>query len=146
MSSINSISSVNIKNIFKNDNLTNLVILLTIILIVGYLTNKNYDAIVFLFVSSCLLFLLCKNIVYSLTISIILTNLLITLDYIKISEGFKESMKKKKESMRNKKKKNNNNNNNNNNSNNSNSNNNSNSSNSSNNSSRDLKSKYKINK
>ena len=109
MSSINSISSVNIKNVFKNDNLTNLVILLTIILIVGYLTNKNYDAIVFLFVSSCLLFLLCKNIVYSLTISIILTNLLITLDYIKISEGFKESIKKKsveknKESMKNKNK------------------------------------------
>lgn len=110
MSSINSITSVNVKNIFKNDNLTNLVILLTIILIVGYLTNKNYDAIVFLFVSSCLLFLLCKNIVYSLTISIILTNLLITLDYIKISEGFKESIKKKesveknKESMKNKNK------------------------------------------
>ena len=80
--------SYNFKNIYKNDNLTNFIIFLTIILIIGYLADKNYEAIIFLFISSVFLFLLCKNINYSIGISILLTNLFISFNFFKVTENF----------------------------------------------------------
>ena len=65
----------NVGNIFKNDILTNFVLILTIALSVGYLVNKTYHALVILYVIALLIFLICKNIACALGISIILTNL-----------------------------------------------------------------------
>ena len=77
-----------INNIHKNDSLTNFIIFLTVILCIGYLSKKNYEAIIFLLICSVFLFLLCKNINYSLGISIILTNLFISFNFFKVTENF----------------------------------------------------------
>ena len=86
--SLKNIYNKSINNIYKNDYLTNLIIFLTVILCVGYLSNKNYEAIIFLFICSVFLFLLCKNINYSIGISIILTNLFISFNFFKVTENF----------------------------------------------------------
>ena len=85
----------NVGNVFRNDNLTNFVLFLTIALSVGYLVNKTYHAIVLLYVIAGLLFLLCKNVACALGISIILTNLFLSLKLVPIKENFKDSDKKK---------------------------------------------------
>jgi hypothetical protein len=92
-------NKVNLKNIYKNDNLTNFIIFLTIILCISYLSNKNYEAIIFLFFCGAFLFLLFKNLIISLISSIILTNLFISLKYLKIAdiEGFSIKNKSKSE-------------------------------------------------
>ena len=92
-------NKVNLKNIYKNDNLTNFIIFLTIILCISYLSNKNYEAIIFLFFCGAFLFLLFNNLIISLISSIILTNLFISLKYLKIAdiEGFSIKNKSKSE-------------------------------------------------
>ena len=79
----------NVGNVFKNDNLTNFVLFLTIALSVGYLVNKTYHAI--------LLFLLCKNVACALGISIILTNLFLSLKLVPVKENFEHKKKESKE-------------------------------------------------
>ncbi len=95
-----SLNFKNMQNVFKNDNLTNFVLFLTIALSVGYLVNKSYHAIVVLYVIAALMFLLCKNVACALGISIILTNLFLSLKIINIQENFVEGktpqIKKKK--------------------------------------------------
>ena len=80
-------------NVFKNDNLTNFVLFLTIALSVGYLVNKTYHAIVLLYIIGVLMFLLCKNIACALGISIILTNLFLSLKIIDVKENFEDKKK-----------------------------------------------------
>lgn len=80
----------NVGNIFKNDILTNFVLILTIALSVGYLVNKTYHALVILYVMALLIFLLCKNIACALGISIILTNLFLSLNIIDVKENFED--------------------------------------------------------
>jgi len=92
-------NKVNLKNFYKNDNLTNFIIFLTVILCISYLLNKNYEAIIFLFFCGTFLLLLFKNLIISLISSIILTNLFISLKYFKIAdiEGFSIKNKSKSE-------------------------------------------------
>tara|TARA_Y100000389_G_scaffold197241_1_gene231450 strand:+ start:232 stop:609 length:378 start_codon:yes stop_codon:yes gene_type:complete len=80
----------NVGNIFKNDILTNFVLILTIALSVGYLVNKTYHALVILYVIALLIFLICKNIACALGISIILTNLFLSLKIIDVKENFED--------------------------------------------------------
>lgn len=80
----------NVGNFFKNDNLTNFVLFLTIALSVGYLVNKTYHAIVLLYVIAALMFLLCKNVGCALGISIILTNLFLSLKILDVKENFED--------------------------------------------------------
>tara|TARA_X000000368_G_scaffold73013_1_gene53480 strand:- start:27500 stop:27877 length:378 start_codon:yes stop_codon:yes gene_type:complete len=80
----------NVGNIFKNDILTNFVLILTIALSVGYLVNKTYHALVILYVMALLIFLICKNIACALGISIILTNLFLSLKIIDVKENFED--------------------------------------------------------
>ena len=87
----------NVGNVFKNDNLTNFVLFLTIALSVGYLVNKTYHAIVLLYVIALLLFLLCKNVACALGISIILTNLFLSLKLVPVKENFEHKKKESKE-------------------------------------------------
>ena len=90
----------NVGNVFKNDNLTNFVLFLTIALSVGYLVNKTYHAIVLLYVIAALLFLLCKNVACALGISIILTNLFLSLKLVPVKENFEDKKKESKESKK----------------------------------------------
>ena len=50
-----------VTNILKNDNLTIFILFLTFVLSVGYLVNKNYHALVIMYLIAGLMFLLCKN-------------------------------------------------------------------------------------
>tara|TARA_B100000886_G_C20141596_1_gene374217 strand:- start:33 stop:299 length:267 start_codon:yes stop_codon:yes gene_type:complete len=67
----------------NNTLLDNIVIFLTIILIIGYLSNKEYETIIFLVFIAIILYLVIKNVSYALIISIILTNLFISFNYFK---------------------------------------------------------------
>ena len=84
-------------NVFRNDNLTNFVLFLTIALSVGYVVNKTYHAIVLLYVIAALMFLLCKNVACALGISIILTNLFLSLKLVPVKENFEHKKEDKKE-------------------------------------------------
>ena len=83
----------------KNDTLTNLLIFLILALTVGYLTQKRYEAIIFLYIFAILIFFLSKNVALSLGLSIVFTNLLISLNYFRVVENFEDKNKeaKKKE-------------------------------------------------
>jgi hypothetical protein len=94
----------NVGNVFKNDNLTNFVLFLTIALSVGYLVNKTYHAIVLLYVIAALMFLLCKNVACALGISIILTNLFLALKLVPVKENFEPKQKRIKNPHSDKKK------------------------------------------
>ena len=83
--SINSKFNLN-KNL--NNSLQNFIFFLALALSVGYLVNKQYFAIVLLYIIAILVFMVCKNIACSLGISIILTNLLLTLNIFNIKEGY----------------------------------------------------------
>lgn len=93
-------------NFIKFDTLTNILIFLVLALTVGYLTQKNYEAILFLYIFSAVIYLLSKNIALSLGLSIIFTNLLISLNYFNYVENFKgKDNKKKLENLKNRLKK-----------------------------------------
>lgn len=94
----------NVGNVFRKDNLTNFVLFLTIALSVGYLVNKTYHAIVLLYVIAALLFLLCKNVACALGISIILTNLFLSLKLVPVKENFEHKKKESKKPDSDKKK------------------------------------------
>ena len=94
-------------NVFKNDNMTKFAIFLTVALSIGYLTNKQYEAIIFLYAVAGVMYFICKNVMCSLGISIILTNLLLSMDFFTVTENFAQNLikdklkkkEKKKESM-----------------------------------------------
>ena len=97
----------NLANILKKDNLLNFVLFLTIALSVGYLVNKTYHAIVLLYIIALLMYLLCKNVACSLGISIILTNLILSLNIVNQKESMsnhkaKKATTPKKENLQNK--------------------------------------------
>ena len=48
-------------NVFKNDNMTKFAIFLTVALSVGYLTNKQYEAVIFLYVVAGVMYFICKR-------------------------------------------------------------------------------------
>ena len=71
----------------NNKLLDNIVVVLTLVLIIGYLSKKKYETIIFFIVISFILFFLFKNITSALIISILLTNLFISLNYFNFKEG-----------------------------------------------------------
>ncbi len=83
--------------VIKNDTLTYLVIFLTIALTVGYLVDKNYKAIVLLYFLAVLMYFVCKNVLCSLGISIILTNLFLTLNKSENFETIEQKTEEKSE-------------------------------------------------
>ena len=89
--SLKSLKSKSMK-LMNNDLLTNLVIFITLALLVSYLSKQQYEAVIILLLIGGLVFLIGKNLLYSLIIAIILTNLLISSRVLKLrrKEGFKE--------------------------------------------------------
>ena len=65
----------------KNDSATYLGIFLIFVLTIGYYVNKHYNAIIFLYLITAVSYLLTKNLLVSLIISIILTNFLISVNF-----------------------------------------------------------------
>jgi hypothetical protein len=81
--------TINFNKLINNDGITNLVIFVTIALSIGYIMNKNYYAFVLLYLLGIIFYLLCKNVLCSLGISIILTNILLALNM----ENYKKKTK-----------------------------------------------------
>ena len=90
----------NVENVFKQGVITNFILFLTLALSIGYVVNKTYFALVLLYLLAGLIYLLCKNLACALGISIILTNLFLSLN---VKENFapkkKETLKKQVEGM-----------------------------------------------
>ena len=80
---------------FNNDKLTNFVIFIALALTVGYFVNKNYNAIVLLYLLAAVMYSLSKNVLSSLGISIILTNILISMNMVSVQENLENQKKKK---------------------------------------------------
>tara|TARA_B100000427_G_scaffold308622_1_gene296992 strand:- start:185 stop:673 length:489 start_codon:yes stop_codon:yes gene_type:complete len=91
--SVKSVRNLDISDIYKNNAMNNVALFILLALTVGYIMNKHYQALVFLYVFAVIAFLLCKNLFCALMITIILTNLLITVNFFKAEnnlEGLKE--------------------------------------------------------
>ena len=94
----NSIKSVsNISNNLTKNNISYLGVIFIIVLTIGYFVNKHYNAIIFLYLIGAISYLLTKNVFYSLLISIVLTNFLLSINFFIDSnkEGLTSKTKKK---------------------------------------------------
>ena len=92
-----SVKNIDLSSIYKNNAMNNVALFILLALTIGYVMNKHYQALIFLYVFAVVAFLLCKNLFCALMITIILTNLLITVDFFKPEsnlEGMKKEMKK----------------------------------------------------
>jgi Na+/glutamate symporter len=88
-----SIKNIDLSNVYKNNAMNNVALFILLALTIGYTMNKQYQALVFLYVFAVIAFLLCKDLFCALMTTIILTNLLITVDFFKPEsdlEGLKE--------------------------------------------------------
>ena len=98
MSSIKSLSKsfMNIPNNFnKYSNLELFVIIFSIILAVGYISNREFYALIFFLALSYIINKFSKKqLALSLFVSIIITNLLISLNFFTNIEGMENSEKK----------------------------------------------------
>ena len=70
----------------------NVLYLIILALIVSYIMNNQILAVVSLFFVGGAAYMITKNIIISLTLSIIITNLLLTMDYFTV-EGYIEQHK-----------------------------------------------------
>tara|TARA_B110001452_G_C15238025_1_gene428673 strand:- start:2925 stop:3377 length:453 start_codon:yes stop_codon:yes gene_type:complete len=73
--------------VFNKKNLVNLLYVLTVALSVGYFVNKQYNALVCLGLVAGGIYLFNKNVMYALGISIVVTNLLLSMNYLNVREG-----------------------------------------------------------
>ena len=89
------ISFNNLVSMVNNDTSTNLVIFITIALTAGYFVNKNYNAIILLYLVGIVMYSLSKNVLLSLGITIILTNILISMNMVSLQENLENQKKKK---------------------------------------------------
>tara|TARA_E500000178_G_scaffold341711_1_gene385972 strand:+ start:666 stop:1199 length:534 start_codon:yes stop_codon:yes gene_type:complete len=78
-----SVKNIDLSSIYKNNAMNNVALFILLALTIGYVMNKHYQALIFLYVFAVVAFLLCKNLFCALMITIILTNLLITVDFFK---------------------------------------------------------------
>ena len=90
--SIKTISNFSNK-ISNNNNLYYLGIFILLALTIGYYVNKHYNAIIFFYVIGGIIYLLTKNIFYSLLISILVTNFLLSINFFIDSKEGLGSMK-----------------------------------------------------
>jgi hypothetical protein len=77
------IANINIPNINISKNTLHIILyVITLALAVGYLMDNQVLAFVSLFVIAGLIYYVNENIIYALSISIIITNLLLTMQYL----------------------------------------------------------------
>jgi len=81
------------KNVVSKNNMKNVLYLVTLALSVGYVMNKQNIALVSLLVVAGIIYMLKKDVVLALGVSIVVTNVLLAMNYFKRFEGFKEGAK-----------------------------------------------------
>lgn len=74
------INNFDIKNIYKNNTQTNLLIFLFITIIISYISKKYFIHLGLLFILLIITYLITKNLFYALLISVIISNLIMLLN------------------------------------------------------------------
>lgn len=99
-----SMKSLNLNNLTSKGNLTNLALLVVLALSVNYVNIKNYEALICLLVVAVGVNLVTNKLLLSLVIAIVVTNLLVSMNHLKVREGLASSDKKntKKNTKKNK--------------------------------------------
>ena len=88
------------KNIFSNTIFKNVLYLVSLALAVSYIINEQNLALISLIAIACGVYLMNKSLVIALFISIIVTNLLLSMNYLNtydVFEGADETLTKDKE-------------------------------------------------
>ena len=80
-------------NVVSKNNMKNILYVVTLALAVGYLMNRQNIALVSLLFIAGAVYMLKKDVVLALVVSIIVTNILLAMNYFKRFEGFKEGAK-----------------------------------------------------
>lgn len=96
-----SVKNIDLSSVYKNNAMNNVALFILLALTIGYVMNKHYQALIFLYVFAVVAFLLCKNLFCALMITIILTNLLITVDFFKPESNLEGLEKEEGESEEN---------------------------------------------
>lgn len=78
------------KNFVSSNNMQNVLYLVTLALAVSYIMNRQNLALVSLLVVAAGVYMFKKNVVLALGVSIVVTNLLLSMNYFRQFEGFKE--------------------------------------------------------
>lgn len=78
------------KNLVSGNNMQNVLYLVTLALAVSYIMNRQNLALVSLLVVAGGVYMFKKNVVLALGVSIVITNLLLSMNYFRQFEGFKE--------------------------------------------------------
>ena len=100
--SIKSVSNISEK-ISNNNNLSYLGLFVIVALTIGYFVNKHFNAIIFLYLIAAISYLLTKKLFYSLLISIIFTNFLLSINFFMDNkEGLNKDKNKAKKTNKNK--------------------------------------------
>lgn len=99
--SIKSVSSISEK-ISNNNNLSYLGLFVIVALTIGYFVNNHFNAIIFLYLIAAISYLLTKKLFYSLLISIIFTNFLLSINFFMDNKEGLKSKKDKKDNKDNK--------------------------------------------
>ena len=92
-------NSMGANKLMKNDMFTNVALVILVILTFNYLNTRQYQATIFMYIVAVAGYYTCKSLSCGLLAAIVLTNLLISMNYFKISEnleGSKDNQKKKK--------------------------------------------------
>lgn len=83
-------NSLGANKLMKNDMFTNVALVILVILTFNYLNTRQYQATIFMYIVAVAGYYTCKSLSCGLLAAIVLTNLLISMNYFKISENFKE--------------------------------------------------------
>ena len=90
-------NSMGANKLMKNDMFTNVALVILVILTFNYLNTRQYQATIFMYIVAVAGYYMCKSLSCGLLVAIVLTNLLISMNYFKISENLVGSKKSKKE-------------------------------------------------
>ena len=98
-------NSLSANKLMKNDIFTNIVLVILVILTFNYLNTRQYQATIFMYIVAVAGYYICKSLSCGLLISIVLTNLLISMNYFNISENLENGSNKEKSKKKDKKEK-----------------------------------------
>lgn len=90
-------NSMGANKLMKNDMFTNVALVILVILTFNYLNTRQYQATIFMYIVAVAGYYTCKSLSCGLLVAIVLTNLLISMNYFKISENLENKDKKKEE-------------------------------------------------
>ena len=89
-------NSIGANKLMKNDIFTNVALVILVILTFNYLNTRQYQATIFMYIVAVAGYYTCKSLSCGLLAAIVLTNLLISMNYFKISENLENGSKKQK--------------------------------------------------